>query len=76
MIESLQQIGAATAADHGHRRGLDAGQCLQGRFGSGEGRGQVGVFHDLGERAVEIAGDEQALGGRQLLDHPSIASRF
>ena len=76
MVESLHEIGAASAADDGHHRAFAAGQGLEGRFGSSERRGQIWVFDDFGERAVEITGDEQALGGRQLLDHPSIASRF
>ena len=60
MVESLYEIGAASAADHSHRRAFAAGQGLEGRFGSGEWR-LVGVLDDFGEGAVEITGNEQRL---------------
>ena len=76
MVESLHQIGVASAADDGHHRAFAVGQCFEGRLGSSERGGQIWVRDDFGERAVEITGDEQALGGGQLLDHPWIALRF
>jgi hypothetical protein len=51
-------------------------QVFDHGLGSGERRGQVRALDDFGERTVEISGDQQTLGGRQLLNHPSIASRF